>query len=205
VVGGHSVDDPEPKFGYAVIGEAHPDRILTHEGARPGDLLYLTKPLGSGLVTTAIKRGLCPPELARIAVGVMTHLNRDASVAMLECGATAATDITGYGLIGHLSNIAGGADIDLKAIPFMAGVRDLAERDLFSGGSRRNHEAYRHRVDWGGASELDQLMLCDAQTSGGLLVAIPKENGSRFESALASAPYPAVMIGTINGTGSIRV
>ena len=205
VVGGHSVDDPEPKFGYAVVGEAHPDRIVTHEGARPGDLLYLTKPLGSGLVTTAIKRGLCPPALEREAVAVMTHLNRDASLAMLECGATAATDITGYGLIGHLSNLAGGADIDLKAIPLMGGVRDLAERDLFSGGSRRNHEAYRHKVDWGGAPELDQLMLCDAQTSGGLLVAIPKENANRFESALASAPYPALRIGTITGTGSIRV
>jgi selenide,water dikinase len=205
VVGGHSVDDPEPKFGYAVIGEAHPERIVTHEGAQPGDLVYLTKPLGSGLVTTAIKRGLCPPSLERNAVAVMSHLNRDASVAMVDCGATASTDVTGYGLIGHLSNLAGGADIDLKAIPFMEGVRDLAERDLFSGGSRRNHAAYSKQVDWGGISELDQLMLCDAQTSGGLLVAIPKENASRFEAALASAPYPAVAIGTINGTGSIRV
>ncbi|HVD46379.1 MAG TPA: selenide, water dikinase SelD [Candidatus Limnocylindria bacterium] len=205
VVGGHSVDDPEPKFGYAVVGEAHPDRIVTHQGAQPGDLLYLTKPLGSGLVTTAIKRGLCPPALEREAVDVMTHLNRDASVAMVNCGATAATDVTGFGLIGHLSNLAGGADIDLAAIPVMEGVRDLAERDLLSGGSRRNHAAYRGEVDWGGIPELDQLMLCDAQTSGGLLVAIPKENGRRFESALASAPYPAVKIGTINGIGSIRV
>ena len=205
VVGGHSVDGPEPKFGYAVIGEAHPERIVTHEGAQPGDLLYLTKPLGSGLVTTAIKRGLCPPALERKAVAVMSHLNRDASVAMIESRATAATDVTGYGLIGHLSNLAGGADIDLNAIPFMEGVRDLAERDMFSGGSRRNHAAYSNQVDWGGISELDQLMLCDAQTSGGLLVAIPKENGSRFEAALAAAPYPAVRIGTMSGTGSIRV
>jgi selenide, water dikinase len=205
VVGGHSVDDHEPKFGYAVIGEAHPDRIVTHQGAHAGDLLYLTKPLGSGLVTTAIKRGLCPPALERRAVDVMTHLNRDASAAMVEHGATAATDVTGFGLIGHLSNLVGGADIDLNAVPVMEGVRDLADRDLFSGGSRRNHAAYREQVDWGGISELDQLMLCDAQTSGGLLVAIPNENGSRFESALASAPYPAVRIGTINGTGSIRV
>jgi selenide,water dikinase len=205
VVGGHSVDDPEPKFGYALVGEVHPDHIVTHEGAEPGDLLYLTKPLGSGLVTTAIKRGLCPPSLERDAVAVMTHLNRDASAAMLESGATACTDVTGYGLIGHLDNIAGGADIELHAIPFIAGVRDLAERDLFSGGSRRNHSAYSDRVDWGGIPELDQLMLCDAQTSGGLLVAIPPKNQSRFESALASAPYPAVRIGTISGTGSIRV
>ena len=205
VVGGHSVDDPEPKFGYAVVGEVHPDHIVTHEGAKPGDALYLTKPLGSGLVTTAVKRGLCPPSLERYAVAVMTHLNRDASVAMLECGATAATDVTGFGLVGHLTNLAGGADLDMKAIPFMQGVRDLAGRDLFSGGSRRNHAAYRRQVDWGGITELDQLMLCDAQTSGGLLVAIPPENGSRFESALKSSPYPAVRIGTINGKGSIRV
>ena len=205
VVGGHSVDDPEPKFGYSVVGEVHPDRIVTHAGARPGDLLYLTKPLGSGLVTTAIKRGLCPPALERQAVAVMSHLNRDASIAMLECGATAATDVTGYGLIGHLANIEGGADIELKAIPFMEGVRELADRDLFSGGSRRNHAAFREQVDWGAIPELDQMMLCDAQTSGGLLVAIPPENGSRFESALESGQYPAARIGTINGDGSIRV
>ena len=205
VVGGHSVDDPEPKFGYAVIGEVHPDRAIGHEGAQAGDVLYLTKPLGSGLVTTAIKRGLCPPALERQAVAVMSHLNRDASAAMLEAGATAATDVTGFGLIGHLSNLVGGADIDLPAIPLMDGLRDLAGRDLFSGGSRRNHAAYREQVDWGGIGEVDQLILCDAQTSGGLLVAIPPDNASRFESALRSSPYPAARIGTMNGRGSIRV
>jgi selenide,water dikinase len=196
VVGGHSVDDPEPKFGYTVIGEVHPDRLVGHDGARAGDVLFLTKPLGSGLVTTAIKRGLCPPALERLAIEVMSTLNRSASEAMLAAGATAATDVTGYGLIGHLANLAGGADIDLRAVPFMDGVRDLAERDLFPDGSRRNHAAYRDQVDWGGISELDQLMLCDAQTSGGLLVAIPKESASGF---------PGVRIGTINGHGSIRV
>jgi selenium donor protein len=196
VVGGHSVDDPEPKFGYTVIGEVHPDRVVGHQGARAGDVLFLTKPLGSGLVTTAIKRGLCPPALERLAVEVMSTLNRRASEAMLAAGATAATDVTGYGLIGHLANLAGGADIDLSAVPFMDGVRDLAERDLFPDGSRRNHVAYRDQVDWGGISELDQLMLCDAQTSGGLLVAVPPENSSGF---------PGVRIGTINGHGSIRV
>ena len=205
VVGGHSVDDPEPKFGYAVVAEAHPDRIVTHEGAQPGDVVYLTKPLGSGLATTAIKRGLCPPSLERAAVAVMTHLNRDASVAMLESGATAATDVTGYGLIGHLSNISGGADLDLKAIPFMHGVRDLAERDLFSGGSRRNHGAYVEHVDWGGIPELDQLMLCDAQTSGGLLVSMPPERAAHFEEALRSARYRPARIGTLTGRGVIRV
>ncbi len=196
VVGGHSVDDPEPKFGYSVIGEVHPDHMVGHDGARAGDVLFLTKPLGSGLVATAIKRGLCPPALERLAIEVMSTLNRRASEAMLAAGATAATDVTGYGLIGHLTNLAGGADIDLHAVPFMDGVRDLAERDLFPDGSRRNYAAYRDQVDWGELAELDQLMLCDAQTSGGLLVAVPPENSSGF---------PGARIGTINGHGSIRV
>ncbi len=196
VVGGHSVDDPEPKFGYTVIGEVHPDRLVGHDGARAGDVLFLTKPLGSGLVTTAIKRGLCPPALERLAIEVMSTLNRRASEAMLAAGATAATDVTGYGLIGHLANLAGGADIELHAVPFMDGVRDLAERDVFPDGSRRNLAAYRDQVDWGGLPEIDQLMLCDAQTSGGLLVAIPEEKSSGF---------PGVRIGTISGHGSIRV
>ncbi len=201
VVGGHSVDDPEPKFGYAVVGEVHPDRLVTHRGAGAGNIIYLTKPLGSGLVATAIKRGLCPPHLEREAIALMTRLNREASEAMLAAHATAATDVTGYGLIGHLINIEGGADIEYAAIPFMSGVRDLAERDLFPGGSRRNHEAYRDLVDWGGIAELDQLMLCDAQTSGGLLVAIPPQYAAGFEAACKDA----VRIGAISGRGSIRV
>jgi selenide, water dikinase len=205
VVGGHSVDDPEPKFGYTVIGEVHPDRVMTNDGAMPGDLLYLTKPLGSGLVATAIKRGLCPRPLEREAVAVMSHLNRAASEAMVAAGATAATDVTGYGLIGHLANIKGGADIELSAVPFMAGVRELAEKDLFPSGSRRNHAAYRDQVDWGGLAEIDQMMLCDAQTSGGLLVAVPPARAPGFEEALASAPYRPARIGTVTGRGSIRV
>jgi len=201
VVGGHSVDDAEPKFGYTVIGEVHPDRMVGHDGARAGDVLYLTKPLGTGLVTTAIKRGLCPPSLEREAIEVMTTLNRQASEAMLAAGATAATDVTGYGLIGHLLNLKGGADVELHAVPFMQGVRDLAERDIFPDGSRRNHAAYRDQVDWGGADELDQMMLCDAQTSGGLLVAIPRENADRFEVAVKSS----ARIGVMRDDGKIGV
>src|SRR2546422_2078353 len=116
VVGGHSVDDPEPKFGYTVIGEVHPDRMVGHEDARAGDVLYLTKPLGTGLVTTAIKRGLCPPDLERPAIRVMSTLNREASEAMLAAGVHAATDVTGYGLIGHLANIEGGADVEWSRV-----------------------------------------------------------------------------------------
>lgn len=205
VIGGHSVDDPEPKFGYAVIGEVHPDRIVSNHGARQGDVLFLTKPLNSGLVTTAIKRGLCPPALAKEAIATMSALNRAASESMLAAGATAATDVTGFGLIGHLSNLKGGADLDFSAIPILAGVRDLAELDLFSGGSRRNHAAFRDQVDWGGLAENDQLLLCDAQTSGGLLVAIPPANVAQFAAACEHLPHPAARIGTINGNGSIRI
>ena len=205
VVGGHSVDDPEPKFGYTVIGEVHPDRVVTNDGARPGDLLYLTKPLGSGLVATAIKRGLCPRPLEREAVAVMSLLNRAASEAMVAAGATAATDVTGYGLIGHLANIKGGADIDLSTVPFMVGVRMLAEKDLFPSGSRRNHSVFREKVDWDGIAEIDQMMLCDAQTSGGLLIAVPPAGAPQFEEALASAPYRPARIGSVTGRGSIRV
>jgi selenide,water dikinase len=204
VVGGHSVDDPEPKFGYAVIGEVHPDRIVRHSTARAGDVLFLTKPLGTGLVTTAIKRGLCPPALERLAVEAMTTLNRDASSAMLQAHATACTDVTGYGLIGHLANLHGGADIELSRVPWLEGVQDLAERDLFPSGSRRNHAAFRDQVVWGGVSEVEQLMLCDAQTSGGLLVAVPPRRAAEFEAAVR-APFPAVRIGTIGGHGSIRI
>ena len=205
VVGGHSVDDAEPKFGYAVIGEVHPDRIIGHDGARAGDVLFLTKPLGSGLVATAIKRGLCPPEVAQAAVALMSTLNRHASEAMLACGATAATDVTGYGLVGHLANLKGGADLSLVRVPFLDGVRELAVKDLFPAGSRRNHAAYRERVEWDGAGELDQLMLCDAQTSGGLLVAVPKQEADRFEESMTSAPYPAARIGVMRSDGRIRV
>ena len=201
VVGGHSVDDPEPKFGYAVIGEVHPDRVIGHEGASAGDVLFLTKPLCSGLVTTAVKRGLCPPTLERQAVDVMMTLNREAAGAMIGASATAATDVTGFGLIGHLVNLAGGADIEFTAVPFLDGVRELADLDFFPSGSRRNHAAYRDAVDWNGLPEVEQLMLCDAQTSGRLLVAIPSRRAETFARELPSARR----IGVMRGDGKIRV
>lgn len=197
VVGGHSVDDAEPKFGYAVIGEARPEKLIGHAGASGGDVLFLTKPLGSGLVTTAIKRGLCPPELESEAINVMTTLNRDAAERMVKLGATAATDVTGYGLIGHLANLHGGADIDFESVPFMKGVGNLAERDLFPDGSRRNYAAYRDRVEWSGLGETERMMLCDSQTSGGLLVAIPASKAGRFKAG--------ERIGVMRDDGSIRI
>ncbi len=205
VVGGHSIDDAEPKFGYAVTGEVHPDRVVTHAGARAGDLLYLTKPLCSGLVATAVKRGLCPPALEERAIAVMSHLSRQASEAMVAAGASAATDVTGYGLIGHLANLRVGAEIRLADVPVLDGVRELAAADVFPGGTRRNHDAFRHDVDWGGLPEPEQLLLCDAQTSGGLLVAISPERAGAFEAAMAGSPYPAACVGeVIDGRVRIR-
>ena len=197
VVGGHSVDDEEPKFGYTVIGEVNPKRAIGHEGADGGDVLFLTKPLGTGLVTTAIKRGLCPPELEAEAIAVMTLLNREASEQMVRVGASAATDVTGYGLIGHLANLHGGADIDFDSVPFMKGVSNLAERDLFPDGSRRNWAAFRDRVEWGGLGETEQMMLCDAQTSGGLLVAVPPTKARKFRLG--------DRIGVMRDDGEIRI
>jgi selenide,water dikinase len=197
VVGGHSVDDEEPKFGYAVIGEVNPKRMVGHDGAAAGDVLFLTKPLGSGLVATAIKRGLATAEVEAAAIDVMTALNREASEAMLKAHATAATDVTGYGLIGHLANLVGGADVEFDSVPFIKGAGNLADRDLFPDGSRRNYAAFRDRVEWGGLGETERMMLCDAQTSGGLLVAIPPRHANRFKHGQK--------IGVMRGDGVIRV
>ncbi len=204
VVGGHSIDDPEPKFGYAVVGEVDPGRMITNDGAQAGDLLYLTKPLGSGLAATAIKRGECPPDLERAVTAVMTHLNRQAGEAMVAAGAHAATDVTGYGLIGHLVNLRVGAEIELSRVPLLDGVRELAARDLFPGGTRRNHEALAPLVHWEGLGLEDQLLLCDAQTSGGLLVALPEDRAGDFERLLKDAPWPAARIGRVTDDGSIH-
>jgi selenide, water dikinase len=204
VVGGHSIDDGEPKFGYAVTGEVDPDRVVRAAGARPGDDLYLTKPLCSGLVATAIKRGLCPPALEAEAVRVMTELNRQAATAMVAAGASAATDVTGFGLLGHLANFGTGAEIDAAAVPVLAGVRELAAADLFPAGSRRNYQSLEDRVEWGGLPESERLILCDAQTSGGLLVAIRPERAAAFTAAMAGSSYPAVWIGMISD-GPIRI
>jgi selenide,water dikinase len=187
-----------------VTGEVHPDRVITTGGAQPGDQLYLTKPLCSGLVATAVKRGLCPPELERETVALMSQLNRAASEAMVSAGASAATDITGFGLLGHLANFSTGAEIEVRAVPVLPGVRELAADDLFPAGSRRNYQALEEIVDWGGLPEPERLLLCDAQTSGGLLVALPPERADAFLERMAAASYPAVRIGVVSD-GPIRI
>ena len=180
IVGGHSIDDSEPKYGLAVTGTVHPARLVRNSTARAGDDLFLTKPLGGGVISTAAKRGLASPELVAEQVRVMTALNREASVAAVAAGASALTDVTGFGLLGHLREMAGasgvGAVVDAASVPAIDGVLDLLAGDEppIAGGSRRNRAWAEEVVEWGAAvPEERRWLLCDAMTSGGLLVAAP--------------------------------
>lgn len=175
VLGGHSITDPEPKYGMVALGLVDPAKIVRNSTAVPGARLFLTKPIGLGIVSTAIKRGVADPELVERAVDVMTTLNDAASEAMVAAGVQAATDVTGFGLLGHLHRMLvasnASATIDAAAIPILPGVLDLAQRDVVAGGTRRNHAFVRPHTEWGELTEPEQIVLADAQTSGGLLIA----------------------------------
>jgi selenide, water dikinase len=180
VVGGHSIDDPEPKYGMAVTGTVHPDRLVRNSTGRAGHDLFLTKPLGGGVASTAAKRGVASEELMAAAVDVMTTLNRDASAAALAAGPSAMTDVTGFGLLGHLHELtlASGvaAEVDAAAVPVIDGVLDLLRSDEppIAGGSRRNRDWVAPWVEFDdGVPEELRWLVCDAMTSGGLLVAAP--------------------------------
>jgi len=180
IVGGHSIDDSEPKYGLAVTGAVHPDRLVRNSTARAGDDLFLSKPLGGGIVSTAAKRGLAPPDLVAEQVRVMTSLNREASLAAVEAGASAMTDVTGFGLLGHLRELVTssgvGAEVQADAVPAIDGVIDLlrSQEPPIAGGTRRNRTWAQEVVHWADdVSEERRWLLCDAMTSGGLLVAAP--------------------------------
>ncbi len=179
IVGGHSIDDPEPKYGMAVTGTVHPDRVLTNAGGRAGDVLVLTKPLGVGVIATAAKRGGAQVATLSAAVEVMTTLNRSASRAAIAAGAHAATDVTGFGLLGHLHELARAsgvaAEVDARAVPVIAdAMRLIADDRLVCGGSARNRQHAERFTDWDEhLGEATRRLLCDAMTSGGLLVALP--------------------------------
>jgi selenide,water dikinase len=209
VLGGHSITDPEPKYGMVALGLADAERIVRNSTAPAGARLFLTKPLGLGIVSTAIKRGTAPPTLSAVAVDLMTTLNEDASLAMLEAGAEAATDVTGFGLIGHLHRLleASGvaAVLDAAAIPVLEGVLDLARADVIPGGTKRNHSYVAPHTDWGELTAPEQFVLADAQTSGGLLIA--STDGDGLARALSGRRVPFAEIGrTEPGTpGAIRL
>jgi len=187
ILGGHSIDDPEPKFGLAVTGVIHPDEILTNTGGHPGDALVLTKPIGTGLIATAIKREVCDPEMRDMAVAVMIELNESASTAGRAAGVTAMTDVTGYGLLGHLSEMLSdvGAVIDADQVPLIPGADALAAAGVVPGGSKRNLTDARKFSHLDNASDTMAILLTDAQTSGGLLMAVPPE---QVDGLLAELP-----------------
>jgi selenide,water dikinase len=175
VLGGHTITDPEPKYGMVALGLAEPERVVRNSTAPAGARLILTKPLGIGIVTTAHKRGVDEPRLLADAVELMTTTNDAASEAMVAAGADAATDVTGFGLLGHLQRMLAasgvGARLDAQTIPVLAGVLDLALRDVVPGGTQRNRAYLQRSVAWGDLSRPEQMVLADAQTSGGLLIA----------------------------------
>jgi selenide, water dikinase len=203
IVGGHSIDDPEPKYGLAVTGVVEPDRILRNSTAAAGHDLFLTKPIGVGVATTAIKRGIAPAQLETAAVDLMTTLNREAAAAARAAGASAVTDVTGFGLLGHLHELtqASGlaARVDAASVPLLPGVLELVSGDEapIAGGTRRNRLWVEPSVSWGdGVDEHHRWLLCDAMTSGGLLVAAPPGSdlpGARI-GALEAGPAGSIAV-----------
>ncbi len=203
VVGGHSIDDPEPKYGMVVTGMVHPERVLRNVGARPGDALVLTKPLGSGIVTTAIKRDIAPPALVERVVEVMAALNRAAGEALAASGAVhALTDVTGFGLLGHGWEMAEGSGVGLRiraaAVPVLEGVHELAARDVVPGGSKANLRWVTPslRID-PSLPPTTGIVLADAQTNGGLLAAIAPGRVDAVVAALRAAGVAPALIGEV--------
>ena len=212
VAGGHTIDDAEPKYGMAVVGIADPDRIVTNDAARDGDVLVLTKPLGIGAITTGIKRGLADEAAAARAVETMTRLNRAASEAMLAAGVRAATDVTGFGLLGHLHKmlLASGVSATLSAggVPVLEGARDLVTAGAVAGGTRRNIAFVSPWVRYDDAvEEEDRILLADAQTSGGLLIACPPDRVTDLHAELRGRGELGAEIGRVSGgkAGAIEV
>lgn len=210
IVGGHSIDDAEPKFGLVVMGLVHPGRILKNTGGLPGDLLVLTKPLGVGTLTTALKRGAASPESVEAVVASMCTLNRAASVAAIRSGVRAATDVTGFGLIGHLRGmLAGGlgAEIWMDQLPLLPGALDALNAGIAPGATRRNLDHYGAAVQWGeGITEIDRKIAADPQTSGGLLLAVPPDRLAALLAALAEEGAPcAAVVGRLTEGGRLNV
>lgn len=206
IIGGHTIDDPEPKYGLAVTGFVHPDRVISNAAARPGDRLVLTKPLGLGIVTTALKQGKVDQAVIDDAIRIMAALNRPAADAMTAVGVSAATDITGFGLLGHLAEMTrgsgAGARVRLREVPIIEAAWPLVQARTIPGGTERNRESLRDVVSWDGVGEDAQILLCDAQTSGGLLIAVPEARCDALVQALRAGGLPvAAVIGEITGPG----
>ncbi len=201
IAGGHSIDDPEPKFGLVAVGTVAPERMWRKGGARPGDVAVLGKALGTGVITTGIKRQMAPPEAAEAAIRSMRRLNREAVAALEPFDVRAATDVTGFGLLGHLLEVCRasgvGAAVRAGAPELLPGAVSLAEQRCVPGGTDRNRRAAEKEVAWDEAvPEALRILLCDAQTSGGLLAVVGEEEASAAVAALRDAGYAAARVGT---------
>ncbi len=191
IIGGHTIEDKEPKYGMAVTGTVHPERLVTNGGAQPGDVLVLTKPIGTGILTTAAKAGMAPAGSMEVAIAAMATLNRDAAAAMNEVGANACTDVTGFGLLGHAREVAVASKVDLEfradTVPLLPGAREAALDGRVPGGTRENlrylmpHLSFENRA----VDETALLLLADAQTSGGLLISVPESRADALLAELA--------------------
>ena len=207
VAGGHTVDDPEPKYGMAVIGEVHPARMLANTGLRAGQALVLTKPLGIGVITTALKRGEAAAGAVAAAVASMTRTNADAARIAVGAGATGATDVTGFGLLGHLGRMAQESAVDVRLrvadVPVIAGARELAAAGMAPGGTERNLAWVTEWLDVdAGVSEVDVTVLADAQTSGGLVFGVAPDRASAVLAELTATGHTAAVIGEVDGSAS---
>ena len=199
IVGGHSIHDPEPKYGMAVTGLIDPLRVVRNSTIGAGDRLFLTKPLGLGIISTAIKASRATPEQQREAIEVMATLNAAAAEAMVEAGASACTDVTGFGLLGHLAIAAASsgisAHIDAGAVPLLPGTLELATAGVVPSGTHSNHAFVSPTVDWGSLPTAEQLVLADAQTSGGLLIAVSDSRAPALRESLRARGVEAWEIG----------
>jgi selenide,water dikinase len=191
IIGGHTVIDTELKYGLAVTGKAHPNFLLTNAAAKPGDRLVLTKPIGNGMLATALKRGLIDRAAGETMIEVMKQLNGPASRAALASGIKCATDITGFGLLGHASHIARASNVTLRihaeSVPVLDGAREALKAGATTDGLKRNREYLEPMVEWRGTKDDDRALLCDPQTSGGLLVAVPRDRADNYLSKVIGA------------------
>lgn len=212
VVGGHSIEDPEPKYGLSVTGLVEINRLIGSSGARPGDLLVLTKPLGTGIINTAAKGEMIAKKEAGLVAGVMATLNAAASEAMLEVGVSACTDVTGFGLLGHLHEMllssSVSAELQFAEIPLFPRVKEMVSFGLIPGGAYRNLEYVLPHIDWRGAADQKEdalIILADPQTSGGLLAAVNPGKLEPFLAALQTKETSGLVIGRITAGPANRI
>ncbi len=211
IIGGHSIDDPEPKYGLVVTGLIDPAKILKNSTALIGDDLILTKPLGIGIITTAIKRSKAAQSTIDAVVALMATLNKSASEVMVEVGAHACTDVTGFGLLGHLREMTAGskvgARVSLSKVPILPEAWALIQEGIYPGGTQRNHASLQGTIVWDSAIRQEaQLILCDAQTSGGLLIASPKNRTAALIQRLQERQTPtSSLIGEIIEDADSRI